>query len=222
MQHEAGSWHAYYVGNDVKDPALDTNVTCYVANGVWHHYLTTGDTGFLEEFWPVVERAIDYALSHQAETGEIAWRGDQRAPGALLTGSSSIHASIRHAIAIAERLGHERPDWELSLGSARHRDRAPPRTVPRQGPLGDGLVLPDPRRPPARALGPRARRRGMGDLRRPGTRRPLRLRPPLGHRGRDVRVRAWRSTRSVPTHRHATSSPGSSSSARTVAATGPG
>jgi hypothetical protein len=52
----------------------------------------------------------------QAETGEIAWRGDQPAPGALLTGSSSIHASIRCAIAVAERLGHDRPDWELSLG----------------------------------------------------------------------------------------------------------
>ncbi|MFO7589432.1 MAG: prenyltransferase [Acidimicrobiia bacterium] len=116
MQHDVGCWHAYYVGNDVKDHALDTNVTCYVANGVWHHYLTTGDTGFLEEFWPDVERAIDYALDLQAETGEIAWRGDEPSPGALLTGSSSIHASIRCAIAIAERLGHERPDWELSLG----------------------------------------------------------------------------------------------------------
>ena len=116
MQHDEGCWHAYYVGNDIKDPALDTNVTCYVANGVWHHYLITGDTAFLEELWPVVERAIDYALSLQSETGEIAWRGDQPAPGALLTGSSSIHASIRCAIAIAERLGHERPDWELSLG----------------------------------------------------------------------------------------------------------
>lgn len=116
MQHDAGCWHAYYVGNEVKDHALDTNVTCYVANGVWHHYLTTGDTAFLEEFWPDVERAIDFALDLQAETGEIAWRGDEPAPGALLTGSSSIHASIRCAIAIAERLGHDRPDWELSLG----------------------------------------------------------------------------------------------------------
>jgi len=117
MQHPAGCWHAYYVGTAVKDPALDTNVTCYVANGVWHHYLSTGDTGFLRELFPVVEHAIDYALDFQTETGEIAWRGDKPHDGALLTGSSSIHASLRCAIAIAERLGHERPDWELSLGS---------------------------------------------------------------------------------------------------------
>jgi hypothetical protein len=117
MQRPDGCWHAYYVGRDVKDAALDTNVTCYIANGVWHHYLSTGDTGFLDAFWPVVERGIDFALDHQAETGEIAWRGDKPADGALLTGSSSIHASLRCAIAIAERLGHERPDWELSLGA---------------------------------------------------------------------------------------------------------
>jgi hypothetical protein len=117
MQRDDGAWHAYYVGTDVKDPTLDTNVTCYVANGVWHHYVSTGDTGFLEEFFPVVERAVDSALDHQTETGEIAWRGDDPADGALLTGSSSIYASLRCAIAAAERLGRERPDWELSLGS---------------------------------------------------------------------------------------------------------
>jgi hypothetical protein len=116
MQRQDGSWHAYYVGRTVKDPALDTNVTCYIATGVWHHYLSTGDTAFLEDFWTVVERAIDFALDHQTETGEIAWRGDDPPDGALLTGSSSVHASLRCAIAIAERLGHERPDWELSLG----------------------------------------------------------------------------------------------------------
>jgi hypothetical protein len=116
MQRPDGCWHAYYIGNAVKDCALDTNVTCYVANGVWHHYLSTGDTAFLEDMWSVVERAIDFALEHQTGTGEIAWRGDDPANGALLTGSSSIHASLRCAIAIAERLGHERPDWELSLG----------------------------------------------------------------------------------------------------------
>jgi hypothetical protein len=65
----------------------------------------------------MVEAAIDYALDYQRETGEIAWRGDDPDDGALLTGSSSIHHSLRCGIAIAERLGHERPDWELSLGA---------------------------------------------------------------------------------------------------------
>jgi len=120
MQHFAGSWHAYYQGDGVKEHTLDTNVTCYVANGVWHHYLATGDTGFLSELFPVVERAIDFALDHQHPTGEIEWDADPErieGKGALLTGSSSIYSSLRCAIAAAERLGRERPDWELSLGS---------------------------------------------------------------------------------------------------------
>ncbi len=116
-QRPDGAWHAYYVGDAVKDPTLDTNVTAYIANGAWHHYLSTRDRRFLDDFWPVVERAIDYVLDYQTETGEVAWRGDDPDDGALLTGSSSVHASLRCAIAIAEHLGHERPDWELSLGS---------------------------------------------------------------------------------------------------------
>ena len=51
MRRPDGCWHAYTVGRDVKDPTLDTNVTGYIANGVWHHYLSTGDTGFLDHFW---------------------------------------------------------------------------------------------------------------------------------------------------------------------------
>ncbi len=117
MQRPDGCWHAYTVGREISDPTLDTNVSGYIANGVWHHYLSTGDTGFLERFWGVVEPAVDYVLSHQRESGEVAWRGDDPTYGALLTGSSSLHASLRCAIAVAERLGRERPDWELSLGS---------------------------------------------------------------------------------------------------------
>jgi hypothetical protein len=119
-QHEAGCWHAYYLGDDVKEHTLDTNVTCYIANGVWHHYLCTRDAGFLETMFPIVERAIDFALDHQHPTGEIEWDADPAridGKGALLTGSSSIYSSLRCAIAAAERLGRERPDWEMSLGS---------------------------------------------------------------------------------------------------------
>jgi len=119
-QHPAGSWHAYYIGDAVKEHTLDTNVTCYVANGVWHHFLCSRDAGFLETMFGVVERAIDFALDHQHPTGEIEWDADPArvdGKGALLTGSSSIYSSLRCAIAAAEHLGRERPDWELSMGS---------------------------------------------------------------------------------------------------------
>ncbi len=69
--------------------------------------------------WPVVERAVDFVLDLQRPRGEIIWA--RHADGtpwsfALLTGSSSICLSLRCAIALAEHLGHERPDWELSAG----------------------------------------------------------------------------------------------------------
>ena len=41
------AWHAYYLGDEIEDPTLDTNVTCYIATGAWHHHLVTGDTAYL-------------------------------------------------------------------------------------------------------------------------------------------------------------------------------
>ncbi len=112
-----GGWHTYYVGDEVSDLTLDTNVSAYIAVGAWHHYLSTDDAAFLREMWPAIEEVIDHILDFQSATGEIAWRADDPDDGALLTGSSSIHLSLRCAVAIAERLGHERPDWELSVGA---------------------------------------------------------------------------------------------------------
>ena len=96
---------------------LDANVCAYVAAGVWHRWLLTDDRGFVETMWPTVEKAIDFVLDLQTPRGEILWA--RHADGtpwsfALLTGSSSICHSLRCAIAIAEHLGHERPEWELS------------------------------------------------------------------------------------------------------------
>ncbi|MHB8670759.1 MAG: prenyltransferase [Acidimicrobiales bacterium] len=119
-QRDDGSWHQYYVEGGVEDAKLDANVIAYVATGTWHHFLSTADGGFLAEMWPVVERAIDFVLDLQTPRGEILWA--RHADGtpwsfALLTGSSSTHQSLRCAIAAAEHLGHERPDWELSVAA---------------------------------------------------------------------------------------------------------
>ena len=128
-QHENGAWHQYYVANGVEDPKFDANVIAYVATGVWHHWLLTGDRGFLESMWEVVERAIDFVLDLQTPRGEILWaRHPDGTPWsfALLTGSSSICHSLRCAVAVAEETGHERPDWELSLGHLAHVVRTRP------------------------------------------------------------------------------------------------
>ena len=119
-QRSDGALAFYYRDGQVEDPKLDANHSTYLAVGVWHHYLLSGDNGFVEEMWPMVEAAVDFALDLQAPGGEITWmrmpdgtEGDY----ALLTSSSCVHLSLRCAVAIAEHLGHERPDWELSLGS---------------------------------------------------------------------------------------------------------
>ena len=101
----------------------DTNVCAYLATGIWHHYLVTGDEGVIESFWPVIEAAVDFVLSWQQAGGELTWSVEtDGTPGdyALLTGSSSAYFSLRCAVACAERIGLDRPDWELAAGRLRH------------------------------------------------------------------------------------------------------
>ena len=123
-QRPDGSWaEKYDWDGNVENPDVDTNMCAYVAVGAWHHYLLTGDVGFLHGMWPVVEAAVDYVLKVQEPGGEIGWlvhadgSVDRRA---LLTASSSIHMSLRCAVAVAEAMGEERPDWELSIGMVAH------------------------------------------------------------------------------------------------------
>jgi hypothetical protein len=122
-QRPDGAWHQYYLADRVEQDKLDANVCAYVATGVWHRWLCTGDRGFVETMWPVVQLAIDFVLDLQTPRGEILWA--RHADGtpwsfALLTGSSSMCHSLRCAIALAELLGHERPDWELSAARLTH------------------------------------------------------------------------------------------------------
>jgi len=116
-QLEDGSWCRYHLAEGIEDPRRDPNVGAYVATGAWWHYLTTGDFGFLESFWPVIEGAIEFVRRLQQPGGEILWSMDpdgHRGRYALLTSTASIHHSLRCAVAVAEQLGFERPEWELA------------------------------------------------------------------------------------------------------------
>lgn len=116
-QLEDGSWCRYHLAEGIEDPQRDPNVGAYVAAGAWWHYLTTGDLGFLDSMWPVIEGAIEFVRKLQQPSGEILWSMDpdgHLGRYALLTSTASIHHSLRCAVAVAERLGYERPEWELA------------------------------------------------------------------------------------------------------------
>jgi hypothetical protein len=122
-QHGDGSWCRYYLAQGVEDPRRDVNVCAYVATGTWYCYLVTGDRSVLEAMWPVVDRAMGFVLRLQQPGGEVLWSMEPDgtpARFALLTGSSSVHHSLRCAVAIADALEHERPEWELAAGRIAH------------------------------------------------------------------------------------------------------
>ena len=114
-QLEDGSWWASYRGEEIDNgQRRETNFVAYVATGVWHQYLITGDRAFLVELWPMVDAAIGFVLSLQSPHGEIDWAVDARGKAkgdALVTGCSSIFKSLECAHNIAVTLGEPRPEW---------------------------------------------------------------------------------------------------------------
>jgi hypothetical protein len=118
-----GSWFNYYLGERVRDARLDTNVCAYVAAGIYHYLRATEDVDFAAELWPVVDAALSFVVRWQLADGTIRWSLDAqgRPEGyALLTGSSSIFHSLRCGVALAERLGVPRPEWELAAARLGH------------------------------------------------------------------------------------------------------
>ena len=126
-QRADGSWPMKFVGGEVGDHSGETNMSAYLAVGVWHHWLVRRDDAFVRRSWPTVRRALDWVVSMQLPFGGVAWSrewADGRPAGinaeALLAGSSSIYQSLRAGVALAELLGDPQPEWELAGGRLGH------------------------------------------------------------------------------------------------------
>ncbi|MFZ5571873.1 MAG: phenyltransferase domain-containing protein [Thermodesulfobacteriota bacterium] len=117
-QLENGGWYSSFKNGKPEDKTVDTNLTAYIAVGVYHHYLITGDLLFVRQLWPTVRKAVDHAVGLQAPSGEIYWATSPAGvvdPMALLTGSSSIYMSLKCALALADLLQVPMPSWESAL-----------------------------------------------------------------------------------------------------------
>ncbi len=113
-----GSWLAAYKNGKVEDGTrAETNFVAYVATGVWHYYLVTGEMDFLQSMWPVVEAAIEFVLRLQGEQGQIYWAEDTSLgirEDSLVTGCSSIFKSFECALNIATQLDMKVSRWALA------------------------------------------------------------------------------------------------------------
>ena len=116
-QRDDGSWPIGFRGDVVETHDTDSNFTAYIAVGVWHHHLVTGDRRFVEHMWPTVRAALDLVVDMQLPGGRISWaRGEGGMfDEALLTGCSSIHQSLHCGLRIADLIGEPQPEWEVAL-----------------------------------------------------------------------------------------------------------
>ncbi|MGW5522473.1 prenyltransferase [Gordonia sp. NPDC003950] len=114
-QRPDGSWPITTVSGEVTDPGIDSNFCAYIAVGVWHHHVITGDDAFLERMWPTVWSAINLVCKFQRPDGAFRWGGDHRTHAmfdeALLTGNASIYQSLDAAIRIAAAVGQPDVEW---------------------------------------------------------------------------------------------------------------
>ena len=115
-QRPDGSWHNYYrADGGVEESKLDTNVCAYVATGVWHHWCCTRDQAFIEQLWPMVDRALAWVLALRRPDGLALWAveadGSRPWDYALLTGTSSIQHALTCGRALAAVVGARRPHW---------------------------------------------------------------------------------------------------------------
>ncbi|MEU9884737.1 prenyltransferase [Sphaerisporangium sp. NPDC051011] len=122
-QRPDGSWPAKMVRGEAAEANGESNHAAYVAVGVWHDLLVTGDEAFTRAMWPVVRRALDFVVDLQTPRGEIIWeRSPSGVPAtyALLTGCSSIYQGLRCGVLLGEHLGDPHPDWELAADRLGH------------------------------------------------------------------------------------------------------
>ncbi len=120
-----GSWLAAYKNGKVEDGTrAESNFVAYVATGVWHYYLVTGDKQFLETMWDTIQGAIEFVLRLSGPEGQIYWCEDTTLgirEDSLITGCSSIYKSLECALNIATTLDNAVPHWSTArarLGNA--------------------------------------------------------------------------------------------------------
>ncbi|MCP3900841.1 MAG: phenyltransferase domain-containing protein [Desulfobacteraceae bacterium] len=119
-QNSDGSWYSSYMNGEPLDRTRESNMSSYIATGLFHSWLIIKDTQFLKSMWQTLKNGIDFAISLQTDRGEIFWAKSPEGkvdPMALLTGSSSVFMSLKCAISIGLLLDQKQEveKWEKAF-----------------------------------------------------------------------------------------------------------
>jgi hypothetical protein len=136
MQRADGAWHAAYLDGSVVDATLDTNLSAYIATGLWLHLLCTAPGADVRERFACVERALGFVLSLQGEDGTVSWACDaagRPSQRGLVTGSSCVHLSLACATRLGDALGMPHPDWDAARSRLGHALRTAPHSFEDKG-----------------------------------------------------------------------------------------
>lgn len=117
-----GSWYAEYFVPSPSAKLREPHFIAYIATGLWHYFLLTRDTAFLQEFWPTLRQAINFVLTYQNPEGDVDWAVNEAGDGqhdALVTGCSSILRSLECACLIAQQLQLPQHHWHIAWQTLR-------------------------------------------------------------------------------------------------------
>ena len=119
-QEKVGGWFSEYKLGVPSKRRIETNFAAYICVGIWHFYLATKDKGFLEEYFPVLDKAMEFVTSMQTDSGDILWALDEKGSkldDSLVTGSSSIYKSFECFYAIKRLLNKDLDNLEDRMRS---------------------------------------------------------------------------------------------------------
>ena len=122
-QNADGSWYSAYKDSQPEDRTRESHMASYLAVGLLHTHLITGELAPVKPFWEAMERGIEFALDLQTETGEIYWAKSPEGkadPMSLLSGSSSIFMGLKSALTLAHLMDRPRPAWERAWEKLGH------------------------------------------------------------------------------------------------------
>ena len=124
-QREDGAWLGDYgnalpmvdrdfISREKADALIDSNFCAYPAVGIAHYLEVTRDYSRVQDWWPMIKRALDFVLTLRRSDGTISWSSEAVGTDqddALLAGNASIAKSFECGIFLASEVGEPCNRW---------------------------------------------------------------------------------------------------------------